>query len=136
MEDGADLIAGARAVFGERLHGLFLFGSRVRGDARAGSDLDVGVWLDGPLRRHSSWTPWFARFHATEPTVDPTFFTATTLAHPTGWLLEAVRGGTRILYDPSGELRQRLGTLADDVRMGRRHRRLFMGLPYYEASRT
>jgi hypothetical protein len=32
--------------YGERLRGLVLFGSRARGDARAGSDADLAVFLD------------------------------------------------------------------------------------------
>jgi Nucleotidyltransferase domain len=136
MEDEADIVAGAREVFGDRLHGVFLFGSRMRGDATEHSDLDVGVWIDAPLRRQSSWVPWFDRFSAHEPICDPTFFTTSSLDRPTGWLLEAVHGGTRVLYDPSGELRHRLDGLAIDLRTGRHRRREFMGLPYYEADRS
>lgn len=33
MEDEADIVAGAREVFGDRLHGVFLFGSRDADDA-------------------------------------------------------------------------------------------------------
>ena len=136
MRDDADLTNAARSVFGGQLRGLFAFWARVRGDARPDSDLDVAVWLYGPLRRSSTWIPWCTHFHAAEPTIDPTFFTATTLAHPSGWLLEAVHGGTRVLYDPSGELHERLAAIQEDLRTGRQQRRLFMGLPYYEAART
>ena len=36
-------------LYGDRLERLVLFGSQARGDAEAGSDLDVLVVLDGPV---------------------------------------------------------------------------------------
>ena len=38
--------ADVRAAYGPRLKGLVVFGSRARGDARRGSDLDVAVIFD------------------------------------------------------------------------------------------
>jgi predicted nucleotidyltransferase len=35
------------ALYGERLRGLYLFGSYARGDAEPGSDIDVAVVLEG-----------------------------------------------------------------------------------------
>lgn len=43
------LDAGLRGLYGARYHGLLLFGSQARGDAHAGSDVDVLVLLDGPV---------------------------------------------------------------------------------------
>lgn len=37
------------AFYGERLKGLYLFGSYARGEAEAGSDIDVAVILGGEL---------------------------------------------------------------------------------------
>ena len=37
----------ARAVYGARIVGLYLFGSQARGDQHAESDIDVAVILDG-----------------------------------------------------------------------------------------
>ena len=37
------------AVYGDRLHGLVLFGSESRGDAEPDSDLDILILLDGPI---------------------------------------------------------------------------------------
>lgn len=45
-----DLRAALRAHYGARLATLVLFGSRARGDAEAGSDIDVLVVLHGPVR--------------------------------------------------------------------------------------
>jgi hypothetical protein len=134
MPDEVDLVAGAQEIFGDRLRGLFLFGSRVAGRSRENSDLDVGVWLEPPLRRRTTWLPWFARFGHLDPLLDPTFFTIASLERPAGWLLEAVHGGTRVLHDPSGELRRKLDSLDEALKAGRHRRRLFMGLPYYEAA--
>jgi len=37
------------ALYGERLKGLYLFGSYARGDAEPGSDVDVAVVLEGEV---------------------------------------------------------------------------------------
>lgn len=41
---------GLGAFYGRRYRGLRIFGSFARGDAREGSDVDVAVLLDGPVR--------------------------------------------------------------------------------------
>jgi hypothetical protein len=135
MVNEAALVHGSGELFGARLRGLFLFGSRIAGRARDDSDLDVAVWLNGPLRRRTTWVPWFEQFGEVEPRLDPTFFTDASLDHPPGWMLEAVHGGTRVLYDPSGRLHARLAALHAAIRAGVHRRRLFMGLPYYEGPR-
>jgi uncharacterized protein len=42
----SELKRGLSALYGDRLEGVFLFGSRARGDARPDSDLDLLVVLD------------------------------------------------------------------------------------------
>ena len=39
-----------QAAFGDRLHGVVLYGSEARGDAREDSDIDVLMLLEGPIR--------------------------------------------------------------------------------------
>jgi predicted nucleotidyltransferase len=121
-------------MYGSRLRGLMLFGSRIAGDARADSDLDVGVWLEPPVRRQTSWVPWAEAFEDADPPLDPTFFTSAAFDNPPGWLLEANRRGVRIIYDTDGALARNLAALNDAVTAGTYRRRLFMGLPYYERS--
>ncbi len=39
-----------QAAFGDRLHGVVLYGSEARGEARVDSDIDVLMLLEGPVR--------------------------------------------------------------------------------------
>ncbi len=126
-----EIVRRARSLYGERLHGMFAFGSRIAGGARPDSDLDIAVWLDGSFRRRDSWLPWIQEFEASDPLPDPTFITTTSLDSPPSWLLEAVRGGLEIWFDPSGLLASRLAEVRRAIEDGTYERRLFMGLPYY-----
>ncbi len=118
-------------LFGPRLRKLFAFGSRAGGRPRADSDLDIGVWLDGPIRRRDSWVPWIAEFVDMDPMLDPTFITAASLETPSSWLLEAVHGGIEIWFDPTGQLAGRVAAIRAAIEAGAYRRQLFMGLPYY-----
>lgn len=131
MHDAGDIVTRACALYGPRLRAIFAFGSRIAGGARADSDLDLGVWLATPFRRGDAWLPWVQAFADADPTPDPTFITNASLDAPPSWLLEAVRGGVEVWFDPSGELTERLGAIRAAIEAGAYERRLFMGLPYY-----
>ena len=131
MTTSDEIVLRARSIFGDRLRGIFAFGSRIAGGARTDSDLDLGVWLDGPFRRRDSWIPWIAEFEREEPPIDPTFLTDASLEAPGAWLLEGVHGGVEILFDPTGRLGTRLGQIRSAIDRGHYRRKLFMGLPYY-----
>lgn len=130
----ARLVETCVELYGPRLRGMLLFGSRVIGTARADSDWDVGVWLTGPLRRRDTWLPWVTAFGDWPTTLDPTFFTQASLDDPPGWLLEAVRTGVRVIHDSTGALVAALAGVNDCIRSGRVQRQLFMGLPYYRSA--
>ncbi|MBU0609954.1 MAG: nucleotidyltransferase domain-containing protein [Armatimonadetes bacterium] len=44
-----ELREGLEALYGDRLKGLYLFGSYARGEAEPGSDIDVAVVLEGEV---------------------------------------------------------------------------------------
>jgi len=46
----AELKEGQTALYGERLKGIYLFGSYSRGDFTEGSDVDIAVLLSGEVR--------------------------------------------------------------------------------------
>lgn len=46
----AELMQGLKELYGDRLVHVVLFGSQARGDASEGSDIDILVVLQGPVR--------------------------------------------------------------------------------------
>ena len=132
VDERGQLTARVRKIFGKRLLGIFAFGSRIAGGARTDSDLDLAIWLEGPLKRRDTWLPWIEEFAGGDLTLDPTFLTTASFEDPPPWLLEALRGGVVVYFDPNGALAKHLAALRTDLDAGRYQRRLFMGLPYYE----
>lgn len=58
-------VAGVRAHYGARLHGVLVFGSRARGDHTPASDVDVAIILaDG------DWEFWDERMRLVDQTLD------------------------------------------------------------------
>jgi predicted nucleotidyltransferase len=53
----AQFAAATRKQYGDRLYGVYLFGSRARGDHRADSDADVAVVLED-----GDWIEWKERW--------------------------------------------------------------------------
>jgi predicted nucleotidyltransferase len=54
----AQFAAATRNHYGDRLHGVYLFGSRARGDHRVDSDVDVAVVLED-----GDWIEWKERWN-------------------------------------------------------------------------
>lgn len=48
-----EFIERIRPIYGERLQGVYLYGSYARGEANTDSDIDIAVVLTGPVDR---WT--------------------------------------------------------------------------------
>ncbi len=68
-----------RAAYGDRLQGLYLFGSRARGDHIAASDADVAVVL-----KDGDWNWWSERMHLADIEYDVVVATG---ADPQAWPL-------------------------------------------------
>jgi predicted nucleotidyltransferase len=62
----AQFAANVRRHYGNRLHGLYLFGSRARGDHRPDSDADVAVIL-----QDGDWVEWQERRVLNQLAYDP-----------------------------------------------------------------
>jgi antitoxin ChpS len=74
LRDFVDIL---RPLYGERLRGVYLFGSRARGDHTAESDADVAVILaDG------DWTYWDEKMRLADLEYDTIIATG---AEPQGW---------------------------------------------------
>lgn len=53
-----ELKAGLQQLYGERLKGVYLFGSRARGDAESDSDVDLAVVLDDFASEYEEIRRW------------------------------------------------------------------------------
>jgi len=86
-----------RQHYGERVQGLYLFGSRARGDHRPDSDVDVAVVLaDG------AWTAWAERWTlnrmAYEPGLDSGLFIQVWVFSESHWNDASPCGATELVH--------------------------------------
>ena len=74
-----DFVAAAQRIYGDRLKGAYLFGSRARGDHTVESDADVAIVLaDG------AWSRWDEKMRIADLEYDVIVRTG---AEPQGWLV-------------------------------------------------
>lgn len=123
----------AAALVGEHLVGVVAYGSWVRGDATAASDVDVLIVLhaDAPLTR-ALYRRWDA-----EPVtwdrrpVEPHFVRLRRGSAPaTGLWAEAALDGV-VLFERGFAVSKRLAAVRRDIVAGRLVRRLAHGQPYW-----
>lgn len=134
-ETPADLAARGEEVLGGSLIGVVLFGSRVRGDARADSDLDVlfvvedGTPITRRLRRR--WDASAGR--ATRaPEVDPHFVHFPAEDSPSVLWGEAALEGV-VVFERGGRVSEALTAVRRAAAEGRWRRRTAHGQPYWVA---
>ena len=78
------MAVGLRAIYGDRLLGVYLYGSRARGDNRPDSDVDVLIVLD---RIDNYWTDlWRSSELASEVSLDAGLLVSRVLASETDWM--------------------------------------------------
>jgi hypothetical protein len=133
---GAAVAARAAAAFGPELVGVVLYGSWVRGEATASSDIDALVVLDAsrPITRalYRAWDadPLEHGGHAIEvhfvgmPSAD---------GDPGSVWLEAALDGV-VAFDRGGQIARFLGQVRRDIATGTRVRRRAHGQPYWTAA--
>jgi predicted nucleotidyltransferase len=133
---GAAVAARAAANFGRDLVGVVLYGSWVRGEATAASDIDALVVLDAsrPITRalYRAWDgePLEHDGHAVEvhfvgmPPAD---------GEPGTVWLEAALDGV-VAADRDGRIARHLGQVRRRIAAGERVRRLAHGQPYWTAA--
>lgn len=134
-EAPAGLAARGQEVLGDALVGIVLFGSRVRGDARADSDLDVlfavedGAPITRGLRRR--WDAIAVRA-ARGPEVDPHFVHLPAEDSPSVLWGEAALEGV-VVFERGWRVSEALTAVRRAAAEGRWRRRTAHGQPYWVA---
>lgn len=112
-----------RKQYGERLLSLAIFGSRVTGDYRPDSDIDLLVVCDvfpgGRMARTEEWLPMEADWSG--PYLSPLFYTPVELKNGSPVFLNLTLGEIEYLYDPQNLLKDYIDDLSRRLRaMGAR----------------
>lgn len=129
---GGRTVARAAELLGDSLIGVAAFGSWVRGEALAGSDVDVLVVVDGvPITRqlYRAWdeSPVVWDGHS----VEPHFVRLPEPATTVGGLWAEVALDGIVLFDRGLRLSSRLALVRRDIVAGRLVRRMTHGQPYW-----
>ena len=134
---GAAVAVRASGSFGGELVGVILYGSWVRGEATAGSDIDVLVVLEPaiPIARalYRDWdrTPLEHEGHTVE--VHFVGMPAPASEPGTVWLEAALDGV--VVFDRDGRITRYLSRVRRDIASGTLVRRRAHGQPYWTAKR-
>jgi predicted nucleotidyltransferase len=132
----SQVVARARALFGDQFVGAVALGSWVRGEAAATSDIDVLVVLD-PARTltRDLYRAWDADPQTAEGRAIDAHFAHPPLpgAAPTAVWCEAAVDGI-VWYDRDGVLAMRLGEVRRAIAEGRVVRAFAHGQPYWKGA--
>ncbi|MXX75953.1 MAG: toxin-antitoxin system HicB family antitoxin [Holophagales bacterium] len=134
--EAAALVNQAVAVAGDRLRAVVLHGSVVRGEAAAGSDLDVLVVVDRGVRLNRGlYKAWDAGSPASpgQRPVDPHFVHSPAEDSMSGLWAEAAIAG-EVLFDHDGGTSAHLARMRREIAEGRLCRRIVHGQPYWTAA--
>lgn len=131
----AALLAALTGEFGEALVGLVVFGSRIRNEHTAMSDIDLLVAVSESVavsrELYTRWDTAVDAVHADAGVVSPHFahLPAGDAAVGSLWLEVALHGV--VVLDPAGEVARTLVRVRDRIAAGEVQRRVAYGHPYW-----
>jgi len=128
----SELVGRIRALAGDSLEGVVLFGSTARGEARGDSDVDLLIVLSAvSTLRRDLYRQWDAQFGDATPALSPQFVRLPSGAEGAGgiWYEAAIDGV--VLWDKAGAVAGRLRDLRKAIAEGRMRRRYLHGHPYW-----
>lgn len=130
------VVSRARAVFGDRLAGVLVIGSWARGEAAAGSDIDVLIVIDPatPLTRelYRVWDRVPLAYDGRAVDAHFAHLPAAGAAPSAVWCEAAVDG--IVWYDRDGLVGRRLGAVRRAIADGRVVRSVVHGQPYWKGA--
>jgi hypothetical protein len=131
----AAVVNRTHAMFGDRLLGVVALGSWTRGEAAAGSDLDILVVIDSSVAlTRDLYRTWDAApLQAEGRAVDPHFIHLPASGTPGAAWCEAAIDGI-VWYDPHGHVASRLAAVRRAIAEGRLVRAFTHGQPYWRGA--
>jgi len=133
LRQAAAVVARAAELFGDRLIGIAAYGSWARGEAAAGSDVDLLVVLEGDVRLtrrlYRRWDRVELRWNDRE--IEVHFAHLPDPDRPVAGLWAEVAMDGVVLFERELRLSARLVGVRRDIASGRLVRRLVHGQPYW-----
>ena len=131
--DGHEVVRRAAAQFGTSLAGIVVFGSWARGEAGAGSDVDVLIVLDPrqPLKRslYADWDATPLAWEGRPVQVHMVHLPKQGEAASGIWGEVALDG--LVIFERSRRVSERLGAVRREIADGRFVRKVVRGAPYW-----